>query len=162
MVKILPFRSFLLPGLLVIGVIVATGSLLPKIPAQEVASVRAPDGSTDAVLIRMDTSRGHNYKVCFKRPNGASLNSSSCREIAYLSGVGSVGVSQPVTLVWTGASQLEIRYVSAASVHIYTPAFVWGSTRPSSAMGRYGYALPIFTKAVPVGIDAHTISGEPH
>lgn len=149
MVKNLRSRGFWLLAFLVVGVIGAIASFVPKVSTREVGSVRSPDGSTEAVLIAIDASGVHNYRVCFKRPNATSLNSSSCRDIAYLGGVSSVGSSQPVTLIWTSPSQLEVRYASASSVHVYTPVFVWGSTRPGSAMGRSGYGLLIFTRLVP-------------
>jgi hypothetical protein len=107
--------------------------------SHEVAMVRSPDGKYDAILLELDpnSKEGHRYRVCMRTPER------NCNEIAYLSGVSSIGGGPPVSLVWTSPSQLEIRYANANSIHIYKPVFVWGN-------GQYRRP-PIFTTAVQTG-----------
>lgn len=118
-------------ALLGIGLLAVLLLFNPKIPSRESARQRSPDGRAVAVLIDVprDAGGAHSYKVCLQLVNGLPLALSDCREVVYLVGVASHGVSQPVSLVWTTASQLEIRYVSATSVHVYRSAVVLGSRR---------------------------------
>lgn len=148
-------------ALLVLGSLVAIVIFVPGNSAQVSASARSPDGSTEAVLvaIRPDRAGAHNYKVCFRRPGAAPLNTITCREVAYLGGVADGRDAEPVSLVWTNPSQLEIRYVSAARVYVYVPVFIWGSPRMNRTTGPYLFPLPIVVKAVPVGVASQ---GAPH
>jgi hypothetical protein len=125
--------------------------------SHEVAMVRSPDGKFDAILLELDpnSEEGHRYRVCMQTPiNSVRVELGNCNEIAYLSGVSSIGGGPPVSLVWTSPSQLEIRYANANSIHIYKPVFVWGS-------GRYR-RLPIFTTAVQTGPQLRDVQGSGH
>jgi hypothetical protein len=145
--------ALLLAAVLVISAIAAFLFYVPGPTGYEVMRQRSPDGTADAVLleIRNPPAGTHSYRVCLHRPNGIAVTASNCREVAYIGGVSSNGVSQPVRLVWTAPSQLEIHYTSATSIHIYKPVFVWGSTGLGAAASRYGISLPIFIRAVQTG-----------
>lgn len=135
--------------LLGIGLLAALLQYNPKIPSHEIARQQSPDGLAEAVLIEVprDAAGAHSYKACVQLTNGLPLALSDCREIVYLAGVSSDRVSQPVTLVWKSSSELEIRYVSATSVHVHKPAAVLGSQR-------YPRNAPIFVRAVPTELAA--------
>jgi hypothetical protein len=138
-------HAFLLIVLLVSALAGALFVHVRKIPSHEIARQRSPDGRADAVLIGVpqDAAGAHSYKVCLQRAGALQLPA-SCGEVAYLSGVSSDTVSQAVGLVWTAPSQLEIRYRSATSVHIYQHVVAWGSTR-------YSTAPPIVIRVVHTG-----------
>jgi hypothetical protein len=136
---------FLIP-FLGIALLAALALDHPKIQSHEIARQPSPDGRAEAVLIEIprDAGGAHSYKVCLQRANGLPLALSDCGEIAYLAGVSTDSVSQPVTLVWTASSQLEIHYVKATSVHVYKSAVVLGSRR-------YPIDTPIFIRTVQGG-----------
>jgi hypothetical protein len=143
-----PARSnwLLLTGLISVGLLAALVMYHPKIQTHEAENRRSPDGSAEAVLIEIprDALGAHSYKVCLRRANGLPLALSNCAEVAYLAGVGTKGVAQPVTLMWTSSSELEIRYLSANSIQIYKTAVVFGSQR-------YTTGAPIFVRLVHMG-----------
>ena len=124
-------------ALLLIGVVVVLVAYLPrKSSGFEVARQRSPDGWAQATLMEVpeDAADAHSYKVCVQLGTSPQTRPGYCyREVAYLAGVPNDGGSRPVALVWTTASQLEIRYTSARSVHIYQPVLVWGSRYAPSA-----------------------------
>ena len=148
-------------SLAAVGVLVAFIAYVPKIPGHEVRRSPSPDGNTVAVLVEVGEKGlgAQNYKVCLQRP-GLPPALVGCREVAYLAGVGHNSRQPPIELTWTGPSQLEIRYPSATSIHVYKPVFVWGSRRfyPS----RYGISLPIFIKAVQSGEGSSDVSANSH
>jgi hypothetical protein len=141
--------------------VVAFITYVPKIPSHELRRSPSPDGNTVAVLVEVGKEGlgAQNYRVCLQRP-GLPTALVGCREVAYLAGVGHGSSQPPVQLAWTAPSQLEIRYPSATSIHIYKPVFVWGSRRfyPS----RYGISLPIFIKAVQSGEAPPDVSASSH
>jgi hypothetical protein len=128
-----------------------------NIESHETARKRSPDGSTDAVLMEIphDAAGAHSYKVCFQRSARVNVAASSCTEIAYLSGVNGDPSSQPVTLVWTETSHLEIRYTNASSVHLYNPVY-------ARRASRYSFKAPIFTKAVQVASASNQVLDSEH
>jgi len=130
-------------GLLVIGLVAAFFVYRPKIPSHEAVTQRSPDDSAEAVLIEVprDALGARSYKVCLRRANRLPLALANCPEVAYLAGVSTNRVPQPVTLTWTSPSELEIRYLSATSIHIYKTAVVLGSKR-------YATGSPIFIRLV--------------
>jgi hypothetical protein len=133
------------------GLLAALFVYLPKTQSGEIARQRSPDGTGDAILMQFSAGAaadGRSYKVCMQRPSGIKFVPNNCREVAYLGGVSTESGSQPVTLIWTTSSQLEIRYVNASSVHVYQPVFTWGSMRYATRMGNI---RPIVIKAVQVG-----------
>jgi hypothetical protein len=153
MAKSLPSRRFWIITLAVISAVVAIAVFIPNVTARVASRVLSPDGSTEAVLVAMDAGEVRGYKVCFRRPTGAPLNVKRCTEVAYLGGVSEDGVSQAIKLAWTSPSQFEIRYATAASVHVYTPVFVWGAIGYPGASGGYRNRLPaIFVRTVPNGV----------
>jgi len=103
---------------------------LPRPPAsREVAREHSPNGRMDAVLMEVsrEAAGTRSYKVCLQAWNNRQSQQGYCaRELAYLGGV-KVATSQPVSLVWTAPSDLEIRYTSAAHVHLYQPVIASGS-----------------------------------
>ena len=152
-IKNVSSRAPLLAAVLVISAIAVFPVYVPGTSGYEVMRQRSPDGTADAVLleIRNQVAGAHSYRVCLHRPNGIAVTASNCREVAYVGGVSSNGVAQPVRLVWTAPSQLEIHYTGATSIHIYKPVFVWGSSRLGAVPSRYGSSFPIFITAVQTG-----------
>lgn len=133
------------PLLIVLAVVGLLGAFLlyaRKPPSHEIDRQHSPNGRADAVLIDVpkDAAGGHSYEVCLQRAGHPQPAGPNCGEVAYLGGVGGDGVSQAVTLIWKSSSELEIRYASATSVHIYQSVVVWGSGRRTGA--------PIFIRAV--------------
>jgi hypothetical protein len=136
-------------ALLATGLLGALFLYLPRTQSHEVARQRSPDGVADAVLMEVsrDGAEGRAYKVCIQRAEPRARALLSCPEVAYLGGVTADGASQPVTLVWPSSSQLEIRYTSATSAHVYLPVFTWGSMRSRPRLARPA----ILVKAVQTG-----------
>ena len=138
------FPRFWLGAALVSGVLVVLLMNVPRIPTYEVARQRSPDGWYDAVLMAVprDAKGAHSYWVCLQGARAAAstvpVTKATCSEVAYLAGVLRKGLAPPVTLVWVGSSQLEIRYANATSIHMYKSVF--GTPR--------GVHRPIFMKAL--------------
>src|SRR5580700_3048453 len=149
MAKKLPLRALSLITLAVVGALAAFIVYVPSITSQEVGRVSSPDGTVDAVLLEVprDAAGMRSYKVCLRRPNGLPTAAAACKEIVYLAGVSTSDVSQPVKLVWTAPRQLEVRYATATSVHIYKPVFTW-RTCWLGPCGSYASNLPILISAV--------------
>jgi len=119
-------------ALVAIGLLGALFLYVPRTQNHEIARQRSPDGAADAVLMEVqhDAAGARGYKVCIQRaaePKARALL--ACTEVAYLGGLSADSGPQPVSLVWPSSSQLEIRYASAASVHVYQPVFTWASAR---------------------------------
>jgi hypothetical protein len=140
-------RFFWLVTLLAIGVVGGLFVYFPKTQSHEIGRQRSPDGIGDAILMEFpaDAAGSHGYKVCMQRPSGIKFVPNNCREVTYLGGVSTESRSQSVTLIWTTPTELEIRYVSATSVHIYQPIFTWGFSRYAP---RVGSIRPIHVQAV--------------
>jgi len=134
-----------------VGLLGAFFVLVPRTSSHEIARESSPDGLGDAILMEFagGTAESQSYKVCMQLRGGIKFVANSCREVAFLGGVSTYsGIQPPVTLTWSTASQLEIRYVSASSIHIYQPVFLWYSSRYST---RVRNIRPVLIKAVQVG-----------
>ena len=139
-------------GLLVIGLLGILLGRLPNAKSHEIERERSPDGAGDAILMEFPQVDGDSksFKVCIQSPSGTRFIRDDCREVAYLGGVISATGSQPVRLVWNTSSQLEIHYSTAASVHVYRPDFVWGSTPYATRVGSF---RPVHVVAVQMDQD---------
>jgi hypothetical protein len=155
-------RSNRIPWMVAVGVgivfvLSAIIAYRSNMVSYEVLRKGSPDGKTEAILLEVprDAAGAHSYKVCLQRGAGGRVTATSCREIAYLAGVTSIGTTRPVDLVWKDASRLEIHYGSAVSVHMYQRVVVWGSTRSTGS-------LSIFTSAVRMGYPISTQGSPAH
>jgi hypothetical protein len=141
-------RIVRLLGILSVALLGALFIYFSRIQTYEIARQVWPDGTGDAILMGFsaDTGEYRRYEVCMQRPIGSKVV--RCQEVAYLGGVPTETAVPPITLVWITPSQLEIRYVSASSVHVYQPMFVWSSARYASRGRSF---RPLQIKAVKAG-----------
>jgi hypothetical protein len=147
-------------GAIAVALLVTALLLAPRIQSFRVGSALSPDGLYEAVLLEVpkDAAGAHSYKVCLQRPRDYPSTPANCREVAYLAGVPKTDAPESVSLIWTAPSHLEIDYLNAKSVHVYSAAIVWGSRSMGRLPIRSGVAIPISIRAVqlPAGTGAST------
>jgi hypothetical protein len=116
------------------------------------STVVSPDGVYVAVLMEQsrDFHDNDGFRVCLMPHSTVAPTLSACPGIVYLSAPPSARPPLHVTLAWTAAQQLEVRYSGSPYVSSVRTPFDWVNGRPykSLKIPVYGRFQPVHTRVI--------------
>src|SRR5712675_2792569 len=106
------------------------------------STVTSPDGLNDAVLMEdpRDAHGNEGFRVCLRRHSLGTPTVATCAGIVYLSASIPASPAVHVTLAWTGAQQLEVRYSGSPNISsVRTPFNLQSGLRPRLSLNSLRY-----------------------